>query len=266
MRHHKKAVRKRALHANGSQQSLGRRVREIRDHPITRRIIAQKAHLRHRIKADTKLTRDFDFLVKKTGWHPDKLLQLLYWDCNMMHASLQTILRNKKSELWPVDRKFVEMILRNLSRLAEQIARVNETDFSPVRTIILRDSEGVRLHPKQQRDLQGTFNRLPKVLRFYSAELERKFNIADHYWQRERKAWKSILDVTRRSSIYEGIRLATPDNKYNANRVLRLINTSRDVQGLPTIELRAFIIWLNKWRKRYSNQTAVPAFQPGQEH
>ncbi len=55
-----------------------------------------------------------------------------------------------------------------------------------------------------------------------------------------------------------------PHNKYNANRVLRLINTSRDVQGLPSIELRAFTIWLNKTRKRYSNQTAVPAFQPGQ--
>ena len=125
------ALRKRTLRANGSQRSLRRQVLEVRRDLITKRIIAQKANLRHRIKADKKLTRDFDFLVKKTGWHPDKLLQLLYWDCNMMHADLQTILRKKKREIWPVDRNIVEMILRNLSGLAEKIARVNETEFSP---------------------------------------------------------------------------------------------------------------------------------------
>jgi hypothetical protein len=252
--------------ANGSQRSLGKRVLEIRRDPITRKIIAQKAHLRHRIKTDAKLTRDFDFLVKKTGWHPDKLLQLLYWDCNMMHADLQTILRKKKREIWPVDRNIVEMILRTLSGLAEQIARVNETEFSPARTTILRDSNGVPLRLKKQRDLQEAANQLPDILRFFRGELQRKFNLADHIWERERKAWKSIVDETRRSSMYEGIRLATPDNKYNANRLLRLVNTSREVQGLPSIEPRAFVIWLNKSRKRYSNQTGVHTFQPRQEH
>jgi hypothetical protein len=256
VRHHKRAVRKRAQRANGSQRSLGRQVIEIRPALITRRIISQKANLRHRIKADKKLTRDFDFLVKKTGWHPDKLLRLLYWDCNMMHADLQTILRKIKRETWPVDRNIVEMILRNLSGLAEQIARVNETKFSPVRTAVLRDSNGVPLGLKKQEDLQDAANRLPDILRFFRGELQRRFNLADYFWKKRKKTWKSIFERTRQSSIYEGIRLATPDNKYNANRLLRLINTSREVQGLPSIELRAFIIWLNKSRKRYSNQTA----------
>jgi len=183
-----------------------------------------------------------------------------------MHADLQTILRNIKNETWPVDRNTVERILRNLSGLAEQIALVNESKFSPARTAILRDGSGVPLRLRKQRDLQEAANRLPDILRFFRGELQRKFNLADYFWKKRKNNWKSIFEVTRQSSICERIRLATSDNKYNANRLLRLINTSRDVQGLPPIELRAFIIWLNKSRKRYSNQTAVHTFQPRGEH
>ena len=261
VKRHKKNKRKKSLCVNGlaansviKQRSLDRSVRAIHNRPITRRIIAQTKLLRRRIKVNAQLRRDFDFLSKKTGWHPDKLLQSLYWDCNMMHADLQTLLSNIKSDIWPMDRQTVEMILRNLTGLPEQIQRVNETEFSPARTCILRDSEGTQLRLKQQRDLQEAFIQLPDVLRFFGGELQRKFNIADHYWQTEREEWKAIVDVTRQSSLYQGIRLATRDNKYNANRLCRLVNASRAVQGLQPIKLRAFTIWLNKLRKRQSNQ------------
>jgi hypothetical protein len=242
------------------QQELERSFHTIRNRPFTRGIITRIAELRRQIAADATLARDFEFFIKKTGWHPERLLLLLYWDCNMMHADLQTILSGVKCEVSLLDRQTVSTVLRNLAELPDKIAHVNETEFSPARTRFLRDCKGTQLHPKQQKDLQDSFSRLPDVLRFYHVELKRKFDLADQDWHTEEKEWKFIVDVTRRRSMYEEIRAATRDNKYNANRLCRLLNASRAVQGLQPINLRAFIVWLNKLRRRHNTQAAVSTF------
>ena len=239
------------------QKSLEDDLRAIRKNPGTRLIIAQEAELRRRIRRDPQLAEDFDFLVRKTGWRLHRLLQLLYWDSNMMHADPQTVLGGAKRDAWPIDRKTLKAILRDISALAEQVEQVNKTEFSPARSLILQNGAGLRILRKEEKYLLKTFGDLPGILRFYCGELKRKLKITDNFWPRQKERWKSIVDLTRRNSLYEGIRSATPDDKYHATRLLRLVNASREVQGLPPVEFRAFIVWLNRLRKRHSVQSAV---------
>ena len=214
--------------------------------------------------ADAKLTKDFEYLVKKTGWLPGKLLHLLYWDANMMHADAQTVVRKARDRAWPIDRKRVEAILKNVARLSEQLELIEKTEFSPARKVILRNSEGSRLSPKDESFLLKAFGVLPNILRSYRGELKRNFNITSVFWEREKQRWKYLVDHARRNSLYEEIRLANPANTYNANRLLRLVNVSRDVQKLPQLAHRAFVVWLNKLKKRSSTPPMASPFQPSQ--
>jgi len=245
---------------SAEQRSHERRLRAARRNPTTRLIIAQKAELRRRIDSNPKLTKDFKFLLNKTGWNPATLLQFLYWDSNMMHADAQTVIGREKASTWPIDVKTLEATLKNIDRVAAQVERVNNTEFSPARTVILRNRQGLRPPPRQEEYLLQTFGWLPNVLRFYGGELKRKVTGTKNFWEQHSEHWKYIMELTRRSSLYEKIRLATLDNEYNSNRLLRLVNTSRYVQNLPSIEHRAFIVWLNRLRRRSSNPLVEPSF------
>ena len=80
--------------------------------------------------------------MKKTGWQPNLLLKRLYWDSNIIHADRQTILREAEAEAFPVDPDTLKAIRRTIPALADQIERVNQTELSPARTIILRNEKG----------------------------------------------------------------------------------------------------------------------------
>lgn len=236
-------------------------LRAARRNPFTRLVIAHKTELRRRIDADAQLKKDFEFLISKTGWDPHTLLHQLYWDSNMMHADSQTLVRKGKNDTWPIDRKTLEVILKNIARLAEQVEEVSKTEFSPARAIVLRNRKGLRLHPKYERYLLETFSCLHNVLRYYGAELKRNLDRTCVSWEREKERWNYLVDVARRNSLYEGIRLATPGNQYHATRLLRLVNTSRNLQNLLPIEHRAFIVWLNRLKRRSSTPPVAPPFQ-----
>jgi len=77
-------------------------------------IHAQKEELRKRIEHDPKLTKDFDFLIAKTGLQPIQLLTGLSLDCNLMKADQQTLLRQTRKELWPIDEDTLKRIVKNI--------------------------------------------------------------------------------------------------------------------------------------------------------
>jgi hypothetical protein len=259
MRKTGKKAQKRAPKST-EQRSHESDLRAARRNPLTRLIVAQKAELRQRISSDPRLTKDFKFLLNKTGWNPATLLDFLYWDSNTMHVDAWTVIRRAKPQTWPIDLKTLEATVKIIDRAAAQIERVNNTQFSPARSAILRNSQGLRPPPRQEEYLLQTFGCLPNVLRFYGGELKRKITGTRNFWQRHCECWKYLVELTRRGSVYENIRLATPDNKYNSSRLLRLVNTSRGVQSLPPIEHRAFIVWLNRLRKRSSTPLAERSF------
>jgi hypothetical protein len=237
--------------------------RKIADNPATKMIIAQKADLRRQIANTPKLVKDFEFFLDKMGWYPEKLLQHLYWDSNMMQANSQTILAKEKKKTWPIDRESLGEIRGHLRVLAEQVERLNKTDFSPARTAILRNEEGNRLHPADERYLLRIFRNLPEVLRFYGGELNRKLSLTDFYWSREMKRWKFLVEEARRTSLYEQIRAKA--DQYHVVRLHRLVNASRRVQGLSPINQRAFIIWLNRLKKRHEEMSRSPTSSPRPE-
>jgi hypothetical protein len=234
----------------GDQQRAHERdLRAARRNPITRRIIAQKAELQRHISTDGQLAADFDFLLKQTGWDRHLLLQLLYWDSNMMHADPQTVIGKEKDKTWPIEKNTLIDIRMNIRALAEQIERVNKTEFSPAKTAILCDETGDRFHRADERYLLRAFKNLPDLLRFYGGELSRKLSLTDSYWLRAKKDWKCLVEHARKTSLYEQIRLKT--GQYHAVRLHRLVNGSRRVQGLPPVNFRAFVIWLNRLKKRH---------------
>jgi hypothetical protein len=214
------------------------------------------AHLKKRIRDDPRLAKDLDYLIKKTRWHPQQLVFMLYWDSDMMHADSRSLLKKFTVRNWPVERETLRRMLKEAPALAARIQQVNSSTFSPAQTAILRNSRGAPLHPKLQSYIQETFTRLPGIIRSYCAELRRKFEIVDEDWEIRLKNHKVMLDLTRRHSLYESIRSAAPDKRYHANRLHRLVSVSRKVRGLPPIDLRAFTIWLNKLRRKYSAKSA----------
>ncbi len=244
------------------QDSLKSSLRAIRRNPATRRIIAEEAELDRRITADPQLTADFEFLLKKTNWSRDTLLKRLYWDANIMHADRQTLLRKAKAEAWPIDQNTLRMTLENISALADQVERLNQMEFSPARSIMLRNKRGVELNPRDAKRLLETFRDLPEILRLYWGELRRKVEVHTVSWAEEKRGWSSLVDMVKETSLYEAIRLADSRDEYNSNRLHRLVNASREVQGLPPIELRAFVKWLNELRKWARKRSA--ASQAGQ--
>jgi len=166
-----------------------------------------------------------------------------------MHADRQTILREARAEAWPIDPKTLTAILGKISTLADQIERVNRTELSPARTIILRSKKGVELSFHDAKHLRSALRSLPDVLRFYGDELDRKVSINRHCFQEEEQDLSSIVDLTRQNSLYERIRLADSRGQYHSKRLYRLVTASRKLQGFPPIKLRAFEKWLNELKK-----------------
>jgi len=200
--------------------------------PILLAIRAQKEELRKRIERDPQLKKDFDLLIAKTGLRPDQLLTGLWLDCNMMKADRQTLLKKGKQELWPISEDTLRRTIKNIRRAAGQIEATNETEFSPALT----------------KNIGHNFAGLPKTLRSYARELERKVNIWAPYWKRKKSRIPTLVAMTRQHSLYERIRSST--GGYHQIRLLRLVNAAREVEGFRKIEPRAFTMWLNRFEKR----------------
>lgn len=229
----------------------------IRRIPAVRLIRKQMKDLRQKIAADELLKKDFNYLIEKTGWQPDRLRFMLYWDSDMMHVEVRSVLKQFKAATWTIDRKIIQAVVRAAWPLAAKIEQINETKFSPVRSVVLRSPDGTLLRPREQRNFHVAFRHLPEIIRVYRAELNRKLLVSDRYWKQNLSSRKDLFDDARRQSLYERIRLAVPDHKYHANRLYRLVCASRDVRGLPPISLRAFTMWLNKLRKRTESNFAI---------
>jgi len=238
------------------------RHRKIADNPATKRIIAEKAQLRSKIAGSPQLVKDFEFFLDKMGWHPEKFLQHVYWDSNMMHATPQTVVSTEKKQMWPIDRKSLQETVQNIQALAEQIERLSKTDFSPARTVILRDEKRMPIDPTEERYLLGAFRDLPYILRCFGGDLRRKICNQDQFWAREKEFWVSAVEGARRNSLYEQIRAKT--GQYHTVRLHRLVSAAREVQGLPPINQRAFVVWLNKLKKRHAEKARPPASSPTQ--
>jgi hypothetical protein len=239
------------------------RHRKAADNPATKRIVAEKAKLRKEIARSSKLVEDFEFFLGKMDWYPELLLQQLYWDSNMMHADPQTVLAKQKKSTWPISRETLIEIRENVRVLAEQVERLSKTDFSPARTVILCDADGRRLHRADEKYLLRAFRNLPDILSFYASELGRKLSLASGYWSREAKEWKSLVELARQNSLYERIRAKT--GQYHTVRLHRLVNASRLTRGLRAIKQRAFIIWLNRLKKRHEAKLTSAAMSQSQE-
>jgi hypothetical protein len=243
------------------------RFRALLKNPATKKIIADEAELQRRITADPQLTADFEFLLKKLGWPPSILLKRLYWNANVMHADRQTLLRQARANFWPLDQDTLKTTLENILAVANQIEMVNQTDLSPVDplgiTLELRNKKGVKPNPRDTTWLLKVFRDLPDVLRAYYGVLAKDVESRSADWPDEKKRSSSLADIIRTNSLYEHIRLADPEvDEYNSNRLRRLVNASRGVLGLPTIELRAFVKWLNELKKWAKGSAPTP--QAGQ--
>jgi hypothetical protein len=221
--------------------------RDITNNPETQKIIAGKANLRKTIANHQRLVRDFEFFANKLNWGPESLLQHLYWDCNIMHATPQTIIAYEKKRTWPLDQETLTDLCKDISALALRLDELGKTDFSPARTAILRTEDGFRLPLKCETYLLEAFRDLPEILRWYKQELCRKIDNAALFFSRHKKSWISMIEFARQDSLYEKIRARA--GKYHAVRLHRLVNAARQVQGLPTIEWFAFRKWLNELKK-----------------
>jgi hypothetical protein len=215
---------------------------------LNRRIKTGQKQLRQTIAGDPQLKRDLEFFVDLTGWRPDLFLSRLYWDSNIMHAGPQAVVAQAKKESWPIARHTVERIVKHVSRLASEIELIAETHFSPDRTHIFRNGAGAALSPQKAQALREDFAALPETLRRYSHDLRRKLLIEIGYWRRSREPLKVIAEEARSSSIFELLRAAV--GQHHAVRLLRLVNAARKVHGFTPIKQRAFVVWLNRLRKR----------------
>ncbi len=195
-------------------------------------IRAQKEELRKRIEHDPQLKKDFDFLIAKTGLQPSHLLTGLWLDCNLMKADRQTLLSKGREELWPISEDALKRSIKNIRRAAGQIETTNETDFSPALA----------------KNIGDNFAGLPEILRSYAREVERRVNIWAPYWKRKKLRIPTLVALTRQHSLYERIRSSA--GGYHQIRLLRLVNTAREVEGYRKIEPRAFTMWLNRFEKR----------------
>jgi hypothetical protein len=237
-------------------RSLPKDSRRMANNPTTRKIFVDKQKLLLRIRQSPQLERDFEFLLGKMDWDVDQLLQYLYWDSNMMHADPQTLIRKEKERTWPIDRETLSEIRTNIRVLTEQMERLNKTDFSPARTVTLHAENGERLNRADERYLLKAFSRLPEILRFYGQEMSRKLTLSALHWPRAIERWKSLVAHARKTSLYEQIRVKT--GQYHVVRLHRLVSISRQVQGLPPISQRSFIVWLNRLKKRLERMSVSP--------
>ncbi len=215
------------------------------------------ADLRSRIEADAQLSKDFVFFVRKTGWSPEDFLWRLFWAKDVMHGNDPELYRKIKEETWPVARKRVETLLKNIRKVEKEIEQVNATDFSPAGSEILCDRTGKRLPPEAEQCLRDVFRYLPVLLAFYREELSRRLRVAAENWPQHKKSLSSIIDLTRQDSLYEQIRASA--GKYHATRLHRLVNAAREAQDLRPIEWSAFRKWLNELKKEQERSQPQPA-------
>lgn len=227
---------------------LTRQARKAADNPWTKMIIAAKANLRKEIASSPQLVEDFEFFLDKMGWHPEQLLHDLYFYCNMMHATPQAVIATEKREIWPMGRKSLDALCRNILALATRLEKLNQTKFSPARGVVLRADTGDRLPPARERHLLKAFSELPKILRFYREELNRTVLNAAGDWSDAQKHGKSLVEGAREHSLYERIRAKA--GKYHAVRLHRLVNAARQIQNLSPIEWYAFRKWLSELKQR----------------
>ena len=244
-----KTVRPRRIEKTVEQLEYEKDRRAARRNPIFKWIRAQESETKRWIDADVQLTKDFEFLLQETGITREALLNGLCWDCNMMHAAPQTVVSGIKSRTWPIDQQSLRKILRTISTVAKQIEKVNGSTLSPAQAIILVDRSGMPLGRRIEKSLLLEFGRLPDVLRSYHEQLTNAVGEAARIWPGQSERMRRLVSYARQNSLYERIRLASVGNKYHANRLHRLVNVAREVQGLPKINQRSLVVWLNKLRK-----------------
>jgi len=209
----------------------------------------KKARLRERIARDPALQRDFDFLLSSTRWPEEVLLARLFWDCNMMSADPKSVVSRERRQTWPISESVLRRVIRGIFKVAEQVEKVNQTDFSPAGTVFFYDEEGEMLTEGETTKRRAIMADLPGILRFYASELQRKVSINASFWRRQKPHIAPLVQMVRETSLYESMRSAT--GGYHQTRLHRLVNAARIDQGLPPIEQRAFTIWLNRLRKRH---------------
>jgi hypothetical protein len=231
--------------------------RQITNNPATKKIKADKAELRKLIVSTPQLVEDFEFFTKKLGWSPEGLLQHLYWDCNMMHATPQTVIAKQKRKHWPMDRAVLDALCDDISTLAARLEKLNRTKFSPARAVILHAETGGRLPPVRERYLLKAFRELPEILRFYGGDLKRKVLTNALYWSKTEKSWEFLVKGARQDSVYERIRAKA--GKYHAVRLHRLVKAARQIQNLSPIEWYAFRKWLGELKQRHEKGRLQPA-------
>lgn len=214
------------------------------------------ADLRSRIAADAQLSKDLAFFVQETTWSPEDFVWRLFWDADLMHIKDPMRFGKIREEIWPLPREAVERILNNISRVKEEIAQVNATDFSPAQSETLCDRKGERFPRQVEQAILHYFQILPEILDAYHKELNRRLVVSHVIWPKHKKSLSSIVNLTRRHSLYEQIRVRT--GKYHATRLHRLVNAAREVQGLPPIEWFAFRKWLNELKEGLSRGLPQP--------
>jgi hypothetical protein len=192
----------------------------------------QKEELRKRIERDPQLKKDFDFLITTTGLRPNQLLTGLWFDCNLMKAHRQALISIENNEIWSISEDTLQRDIKNIVRLAREIERINQTDFSPVRT------------PNSAPE----FDDLPESLRSFAGEVARKVDIMSRYLKGKKSRIPNLIALTREHSLYELIRSSA--GGYHQVRLLRLVNEARKVKGLSEIKLQAFTMWINRFEKR----------------
>jgi hypothetical protein len=221
---------------------------------ISKLVRAREAELRRRIDTNEQLKKDFQFFVQRMNFPPDDLINGLYWDCNMIHADPQTVVSGIKSETWPIDEQSLRKILRNINTAAQQIDKVNKTTLSPGNEVVVLDNSGFLLERHKEKSLLAEFGRLPEILRIYHKTLKRGVEEAADFWPKESERMRRLVEHARHNSLYERIRLTSPDHKYHANRLHRLVSAAREMLGLTPVTRRSFIVWLNKLKKRTAQQ------------
>ena len=221
---------------------------DIANNSSTKAIRADKAKLRKLIATEAQLVKDFEFFTRKLGAQPEALLQELNSDCNMMHATLQSIIAGEKKRCWSIDQEELENLHKELLAFMVRLERLSQTSFSPGRTAILRDERGVRLSVEREAYLLGAFCEMPGILRAYASELRRKVQNIDAYWSKTKESWKTLIEISRSHCLYE--RIYAKLGKYHAVRLHRLVNAARRANDLPELEWFAFRKWLSEMKTR----------------
>ncbi len=207
-------------------------LRELPDHEMMERIIAEQAKLRREIAGSSQLVSDFEFFLVKMAWWPEKLLDYLYWDSDMMCFSAQTMVSSEKKRKWSIDRADLQKLLKRILILAVQVERLGE-----------------RLNPADEEYLPRHFRDLLHDFRCSVRDRLRKLTDAEDLWRLHKTRTQSAVNEARRTSFYRQIRTKT--GKYHADRLCRLVNAAREARGIPTIEKSTFTTWLRRLKTRH---------------